>query len=296
MLGVRRVVSLLSARGVVSLLANRGGASPLATRGASLLSTRATAPEIVQFPALKDNYGFLLHDPATGATAAVDTPEVAPLVAVLQSKGWTLTHILNTHHHADHCGGNVDLKRFYPGLQVVAPAAESAKIRGGVDVAVQGGDVFRFGEVDIETIEVGGHTLGHVAYHVPAAAACFVGDAIFALGCGRMFEGSYSQFWASLGRIQQLPDATALYCAHEYTAANARFALSIEPGNAALVARVADITKMRAAGEPTVPTTLALERATNPFIRPAAVRAALGLGEMADVDVFAELRKRKDTF
>ncbi len=252
---------------------------------------------IHQFPALGDNYGYLLHDEATGATAAVDTPEAGAVERALADKGWSLTHILNTHHHADHTGGNLALKARHK-CTVVGPAADAGRIPG-IDVHAQDGDALSLGATSFIVMHVPGHTLGHCAFYFPTESAAFVGDTLFSLGCGRMFEGTPAQFWSSLCSLAALPDDTRLYCAHEYTASNARFALSVEPGNEALRARAAEVEALRAQGLPTVPSTLAVEKATNPFLRPhsAELRASLGLGADArDVDVFAATRKRKDTF
>jgi len=252
--------------------------------------------EIVQFPALRDNYGFLIHDTKSKATAAIDTPQVEPILEALRAKNWELTHIFNTHHHHDHAGGNAELCSKFSQVQVVAPFLEKEKI-GRVDQAVKGGDIIKLGALTFHIIDVGGHTLGHIAYFCPQAEAAFVGDAIFAMGCGRMFEGTYPQFTESLKRISSLPDDTALYCAHEYTMANAKFALSVDPQNPHLIARAKEVESKRANNIPTVPTTLALEKLTNPFIRFDALRAELNLPpDSSDVDVFAALRKAKDSF
>lgn len=252
--------------------------------------------EIHQFEALKDNYGYLVHEPSSGATAAIDTPEVAPILKALDEKGWTLTHILNTHHHFDHAGGNAELKGM-TGCTVVGPRGERDLIPG-IDRAVGEGDIVELGAARARVIEVPGHTRGHIAYHFADDHVVFVGDTLFALGCGRLFEGTPQQMWTSLGKLMSLPDDTTVYCAHEYTQSNARFALSVEPHNAALVSRAKDIDAKRARGEWTVPTTIGLEKATNPFLRAASkdLRATVGLVAAADVDVFAETRARKDKF
>ncbi|KAJ8605872.1 hypothetical protein CTAYLR_000568 [Chrysophaeum taylorii] len=253
--------------------------------------------KIAQFGALRDNYGFLLHDPSSGATAAIDTPEVEPIVATLREHSWKLTHILNTHHHADHTGGNQELKTKYPGVVVVGPRSEQHKVRGGIDVPVEGTDRVLVGSLELDVIDVGGHTLGHVAYYSSVARSCFVGDSIFALGCGRMFEGTPEQFHKTLQRLMDLPDDTKLFCAHEYTEANAKFAATIETDNEDLLHRIDEIKADRAKGLPTVPTTVELEKRTNPFVRINAVRKALALPpDTPDHMVFAELRRRKDRF
>lgn len=249
-----------------------------------------------QFPCLSDNYGYLLHDPETGATAAIDTPEVAPILNALEEKGWTLTHILNTHHHFDHAGGNLELKE-KTGCTIIGPKGEAQRIPG-IDTALGDGDACSFGSREAKVLEVGGHTLGHIAYYFPQDGIAFVGDALFALGCGRIFEGTAEQMWTSLQKLMGLPDETVVYCAHEYTQANARFAATIEPANKALQERIREIDAKRAEGKPTVPTTIGLEKATNPFLRPMSedVQKTLNLVGAPLVDVFAETRARKDSF
>lgn len=252
--------------------------------------------EVYQFPCLQDNYGFLIHDPSTRATASVDTPEVAPINQALADKGWQLTHIFNTHHHFDHAGGNEELKAQWQ-CQVVGAAIDAERIPG-IDVAVKDGERFGFGAAEAQVFEVPGHTSGHIAYYFADAGIAFVGDTLFALGCGRLFEGTPQQMNQSLHKLMALPDQTVVYCAHEYTQANAAFALTVEPDNAALQQRVQDIEKLRAAGQPTVPTSIGLERATNPFVRAdsSELQAVLGLVGANEVEVFAETRRRKDHF
>jgi len=252
--------------------------------------------DVHMFPCLSDNYGFLLHDSETGATAVVDTPEVEPINAALAERGWQLTHILNTHHHPDHAGGNLALKERW-GCKVVGAADDAERIPG-IDVRVAEGDTVEVGSHSATVIEVSGHTVGHIAYYFADDGVAFVGDTLFALGCGRLFEGTPAQMWSSLKKLMALPDDTVIYCAHEYTQANAAFALSVEPDNDALQARARDIDSRRRAGEPTVPTTLALEKATNPFLRPdsADLQRVLGLEGEDAVTVFAETRRRKDRF
>jgi len=251
---------------------------------------------IHMFPCLADNYGYLLHDAESGATAAVDTPDAVEILRQLDAKGWRLTHILNTHHHADHAGGNLELKR-KTGCTIVGPRADAARIPG-IDVAVGEGDVVALGAHSAAVFDTPGHTRGHIVYHFAGARAAFVGDTLFALGCGRLFEGTPKQMWSSLQKILQWPDETRLYCAHEYTQSNARFALTVEPQNRDLAARAQRVAQLRAAGTATVPSTLGEERATNPFLRPqsGALRATIGLTEAADVDVFAKTRALKDAF
>ncbi len=252
--------------------------------------------QVHMFPCLNDNYGFLVHDPDTGATATIDTPEVEPINRALEAQGWRLTHILNTHHHFDHAGGNEALKARW-GCTVVGAANDAARIPG-IDVRVAEGDTYELGNAAAQIFEVPGHTTGHIAYYFADDGVAFVGDTLFALGCGRLFEGTPAQMWSSLSKLKALPEATVVYCAHEYTQANAAFALSVEPDNADLVARREEISRLRSAGTPTVPTTIGLEKATNPFLRPDSVNLQRTLAmEGADlVDVFAETRRRKDHF
>jgi hydroxyacylglutathione hydrolase len=252
------------------------------------------ALEIYQFPCLGDNYGFLVHDSESGETACIDTPETAPILAALEKTGWTLTQIWNTHHHYDHAGNNEEIKRI-TGCTITGPAGEADKIPA-IDRAVDDGDTVMLGAHEAHVLNVGGHTLGHIAFHMEGHA--FVGDSLFALGCGRVFEGTMAQMWESLQKLDALPDGTQIYCAHEYTTSNAAFAVTIDPDNEALSQRVAEISALRAANKPTVPTEIALERATNPFLRAtdANVQARLNMSGEPAVDVFAEIRARKDSF
>jgi hydroxyacylglutathione hydrolase len=249
-----------------------------------------------QFPCLSDNYGYLVHDEASGATATVDTPEVAPIMAALEETGWTLTHILNTHHHFDHAGGNLEIKD-KTGCQIVGPRGEADAIPG-IDVSVGDGDTVVFGNHTAKVLDVPGHTRGHIAYWFEAAGIAFVGDTLFALGCGRLFEGTPAQMWTSLQKLIALPDNTIVYCAHEYTQSNAAFALTVEPQNAALIERSKQIDALRAEGKPTVPTTIKLEKDTNPFLRPDSKDLQETIGKLGSplVDVFAETRRLKDNF
>ena len=252
--------------------------------------------QVHMFPCLSDNYGFLLHDAEAGVTAAVDTPEVEPILRALNDKGWSLTHILNTHHHGDHAGGNLALKEA-TGCRIYGPRADAARIPG-IDVEVGEGDTFELGSHRVRVHDTPGHTRGHIVYHLPDDRMAFVGDTLFAMGCGRLFEGSPAQMWASLQKILAWPDDTLIYCAHEYTQANARFALSVEPGNEALEERTREVERLRSRNAPTVPTTLAAEKATNPFLRPGsrALRQTVGLPDASDVEVFARTRELKDSF
>ena len=247
-------------------------------------------------PALSDNYLFLAYDRDDGVCAIVDPAEAGPVNARLEELGLTLTHILNTHHHPDHVGANLTLKDRY-GATVVGAASDAARIPG-IDVELNDGDVFALGSHEAVVFDVPGHTRGHCAYWFKDDQAAFVGDTLFALGCGRLFEGTAAEMWGSLSKLAQMPDETAIYCAHEYTESNAAFAVTVDPANEALKQRVSDIKQARAAGRPTVPTTIGLERATNPFLRAddAAMRAHLGLQDADNVQVFAEVRSRKDNF
>jgi len=250
--------------------------------------------EVHQFPCLSDNYGFLLHDPASGETACIDTPDAAEYLRQAEAKGWRITQIWNTHWHPDHAGGNAAIKAA-TGCRITAPDAEASKI-AGIDRTVSHGDTVALGDWQAEVIDVGGHTLGHIAYHLPAAGIAFVGDSLFALGCGRMFEGTAPQFWASLARLKALPAETTLYCAHEYTQANARFALHADPDNAALQAYAREVDERRARGEPTVPMQLGRELAANPFLRADSEAMRQRWGGAAPAETFARLRQAKDSF
>jgi len=252
--------------------------------------------EIVQIPVLDDNYVYLIHEPQENRTAVVDPAEAAPVLKAAASRGWTITHILNTHHHWDHTGGNLEIQQA-TGATIVGAANDAERIPG-IQVKVKDGDAYAFGAANARVFEVPGHTSGHIAYWFEAADALFCGDTLFALGCGRMFEGTPGQFWPSLKKLRALPDATRVYCAHEYTQANARFAVTIEPDNQTLLDRVAEIDALRARGEPTVPSTLGAEKATNPFLRADVneVAAHLSLSGADPVDIFADIRLRKDNF
>jgi hydroxyacylglutathione hydrolase len=240
-----------------------------------------------QFPCLSDNYGFLVRDDATGLAACIDTPDAAAILRELKTTGWTLSLILNTHWHPDHAGGNAEIKAA-TGCIVVGPA--EVERLSPVDRKVGGGDVVELGQTRFEVIESGGHTLGHIAYFDLSDRVAFVGDTLFALGCGRLFEGTAAQMWDSLQRLAALPDDTKVYCAHEYTASNARFALSVDD-DPALKARTDNIFAARERGEWTVPTTIGLEKATNPFLRAPMLKPGLPAHE-----AFGQVRAAKDAF
>ena len=249
---------------------------------------------IHQFPCLSDNYGFLVHDDTSGETVCIDTPDAAVYVREADAMGWRITQIWNTHWHPDHAGGNQAIKDA-TGCTVTAPANDAAKI-AAVDRTVSDDDTVMLGNHRARVMDVGGHTLGHIAYNLPDDGIAFVGDSLFALGCGRMFEGTPQQFWDSLSRLRALPAETTLYCAHEYTAANAKFALHADPDNAALATYADEVAQRRAAGEPTVPMGLARELATNPFLRAddPGLQDRWGGGDA--VATFAALRAAKDAF
>jgi hydroxyacylglutathione hydrolase len=252
--------------------------------------------EIHQFPTRSDNYGVLIHDPASGATAAIDAPEAEPILAALKDKGWTLSDILVTHHHADHTAGIETLKK-KTGCTVYGPAREAGLIPG-LDVEVKEGDTVDIGGATGTVIETPGHTRGHVSYHFADEPAVFVGDTLFSVGCGKLLEGDAPTMWSSLSKLAALPPETEVYCGHEYTDANCRFELTIEPENAALQARAAEVAANAAKGAPSLPTTIGQELATNPFLRASspAIQQRLGLEGQALDQVFGEVRRRKDVF
>jgi hydroxyacylglutathione hydrolase len=245
-----------------------------------------------QFPCLTDNYGFIIRDQASGLTACIDTPDPDAILAALEEEDWGLDFIFNTHWHPDHAGGNAAIKAA-TGAVIVGPQ-EVTRI-SSLDREVVDGDIVELGETTFEVMETGGHTLGHITYFDAADSIAFVGDTLFALGCGRLFEGTPQQMWRSLGRLAALPDDTKVYCAHEYTASNARFALSVD-ADPALRRRADQVFAARERGEATVPTTIALEKATNPFLRAPLLAAGLGKAGVADHEAFAAVRAAKDVF
>lgn len=227
------------------------------------------AIEIVRIPVLSDNYVWLVHEPKSGETMVVDPAVAPPVLDEAELRGWKITQIWNTHWHPDHTGGNAEIKEA-TGCRITGPAAEFDRIPT-LDIQVQGGDIVKLGEIEAHVIDVPAHTAGHIAYHFAADEAAFVGDTLFAMGCGRLFEGTAEQMYTNMRKLEALGDDTAVYCAHEYTLSNGRFALTVEPDNAALASRMGEVIAMRERGEATVPTSIALERATNPFMRAVSV-------------------------
>ena len=254
------------------------------------------AASIHLFKCRNDNYGVLIHDPTTRATAAIDAPETAAVEKALAETGWSLTDILVTHHHADHTDGIRPLKEKYR-CRVVAPNIEAEKIPA-VDETLREGDVVKVGSLGAKVIETPGHTAGHISYWFEADKVAFVADTLFSIGCGRVNEGTYALMWDSLKKLRALPDDTGLYCGHEYTLANIKFALTIEPANAALKARAMQAEEQIKAGKPTIPTTLREEKAANPFLRADVpeVAASLGMSGKSAAEVFSEIRERKNKF
>lgn len=253
--------------------------------------------EIIQIPALSDNYIFLLHEALSGTTAVIDPAEATPVFTVLEQTGWQLNYILNTHHHADHVGGNLELKR-QTGCKIVGAENDGQRIPG-IDIGVEDGDEIRLGEQSLSVIATPGHTLGHIVYYCRDSEALFCGDTLFSLGCGRLFEGSAEQMWHSLQRLKTLPASTRVYCTHEYTQANGRFAKSLEADNPELQKRLREVESLRSQNRSTLPSTIAQELATNPFFREdsIAIRQSIGAGESETaIQTFARLRQLKDQF
>ena len=252
------------------------------------------AAEIRLFPCLSDNFGYLIHDPATKATASIDAPEAGPIVKALQREGWTLTDILVTHHHADHVGGIAELKTKYQ-CRVVAPLDNGAAVPL-VDERVKEGAIVKVGNLMAHVLETPGHTLDHISYVFGDEHALFCADTLFSIGCGRVFEGTYPMMWESLLKLRALPNDMRIYCGHEYTASNVKFALGIEPNNPALKTRAEEVAKLRAANKPTVPTLIRDEKEANVFLRAdvPSVAAAVGLAGKSPAEVFGELRERKN--
>ena len=252
--------------------------------------------DILTIPCLSDNYAYLAHDSATGETALIDAPEAGPILAALDESGWTLSHVLITHHHADHVDGLSSILARHPATVIGAKADEHRL--PDLDVSVTEGDTLTIGGETAHVIDVSGHTVGHIAFHFPQSGVVFTADSLMALGCGRVFEGTMEQMWKSLSKLAALPPETKIYSGHEYTAANARFALSIDPQNSDLISRSKAVDAARTENRPTVPSTLSEELATNPFLRASdrGLKAELGMSSASDAEVFAEIRTRKDNF
>jgi hydroxyacylglutathione hydrolase len=252
--------------------------------------------EIEQFICRSDNFGVLIHDPDTGLTAAMDAPDADAVMKAAQQRGWKLSHVFVTHKHLDHIEGIPALKETY-GCEILGPQMSAAQT-GLYGRTIKGGDIFEWAGVEIRVIETPGHMLDHVSYWLPEEKFVFVGDTIFSLGCGRVIEGNHAMMWDSIKRLRALPDETRLYCGHEYTLANAKFAITIDPDNQALRRRMAEVERLRAAGEATLPTTIAREKAENPFLRAddPAIARNLGMAGADPAKVFAEIRTRKDRF
>ena len=252
------------------------------------------AADIRVFSCLTDNFGYLVHDSESGATASIDAPEAAPIIKALEQEGWKLTDILVTHHHGDHVGGVAELKDRY-GCRVVAPHDKTTKI-ANVDQRVANGDIVKVGTLLARVLETPGHTLDHISYVFDGEKALFAADTLFSIGCGRVFEGNYPMMWESLLKLRALPDDFRLYCGHEYTASNVRFALTVDADNPALQARAAEVTKLRADNKPTIPVLLGEEKKSNVFLRADApeVAAKLHMKGASAADVFGELRERKN--
>jgi hydroxyacylglutathione hydrolase len=252
--------------------------------------------EIIQLPVLTDNYIYLLHEPLSNETAVVDPALAQPVLDILDKKNWKLTYILNTHHHWDHVGGNLELKQ-KTGCKIIAADSDRERIPG-IDISVKEDDVLSIGKQSARVISTPGHTSGHIVYYFAEDNVLFCGDTLFVMGCGRLFEGTAGQMWNSLQKLKALPVSTRIYCTHEYTLTNGRFALSVEPDSAALQERMIEVRQLRAENKPTVPSTIAQERATNPFFRADSltVQKNLNMQNQSPVHVFAELRKRKDSF
>ncbi|GAB5371334.1 hypothetical protein AAMO2058_001570700 [Amorphochlora amoebiformis] len=265
-----------------------------------LVSSRAqSASDVTLVPCLSDNYAYIIHNPKSGLTAVVDPSEAAPVKNALESRGLSLDYILNTHHHWDHVGGNEELKKDY-GAQIVGPAEDKARIPG-IDLALADGEVWDMKGEEVRVIHTPGHTSGHCSFYLPNSGAVFTGDTLFSLGCGRLFEGTPAQMHSSLAKISSLPESTLVFCGHEYTQSNAKFALAVDPSNPHLKARCEEIDRLRSGKQATIPTTIGLELKTNPFLRAndGAVQKGVGIGDesgKSEVEVFAAIRSKKDTF
>lgn len=255
-----------------------------------------TSLMIEQFTCRQDNFGVILHDPLTGETASIDAPDATTIVNRLEHGGWGLTHLLITHHHPDHVEAIPALVEAHA-PKVIGPAAESGKIQG-LTMTVGDGDSFEFSGRTVHVISTPGHTSGHICFYIPDEELLFAGDTLFALGCGRLFEGSPQDMFGSLQRLAELPDQTRVYCGHEYTQSNGQFAVTVDPENETLAKRMEDVSDLRSKRLPTLPTTIGFEKRTNPFMRTGdpSIRNQLGMETASDLEVFTELRQRKDNF
>lgn len=253
--------------------------------------------EVHQLPVLSDNFAYILREPASGLVAAVDTPDARPIIRFLEKQNWKLDFIFNTHHHRDHVGGNLELQERYGPAVIFGSKKDRARIPG-IEVELSPGDEFLFGQERVKVFGADGHTVGHIVYWMPESQALFVGDTIFSLGCGKLFEGTPQEMWKTLSALRELPDDTLVYGAHEYTLENAAYALLAEPGNQALRARVKECEALRAIGKPTVPSTLASEKACNPFLRPESPEIQRNVGAVGKPlwEVFGATRAAKDEF
>ncbi len=256
-----------------------------------------SAPIVCMFACLSDNYGYLIHHPASNSTISIDSPDAETILNIAASKGWNITHILNTHWHADHAGGNAKIQEA-TGCRIFGPQEVNSRLQAPLDDVLTGGETLNFGDLSIEVLSTPGHTLEHISYYIPILDAAFVGDTMFALGCGRMFEGNPEMFWNSLKKIRALPDTTKIYCAHEYTLANLKFTESIDAENEDLKAYAKTLRDLRADQQPTIPALLGKEKQTNPFLRADSTQMInlLNMQGKSPIDVFAHIRKMKDNF
>ncbi|MFO1032686.1 MAG: hydroxyacylglutathione hydrolase [Hyphomicrobiales bacterium] len=252
--------------------------------------------DVHQFICRDDNYGVLVHDTRTGTTISIDAPDATAIADNLKKRGWQLTHILTTHHHGDHVAGNLELKEVF-GCRIIGPSSEADRIPGIGKTVVPGEEIV-LAKRSVKVFGCPGHTAGHVAYHFPDDYLLFTADTVFAMGCGRIFEGTAEQMFTSVNQFRGLDSMTSIYCGHEYTETNARFAVTIEPGNRALQQRAMEVRRLREQGKMTCPTTIGDELKTNPYFRCASpeIRKVLGLEQASDMEVFAEIRRRKDNF